>query len=484
LWEYSLDDRYNYTIGVNPTTYQWSSDLDTMAKAILTCGLGFGDEGKGTVVDALVDHTKADLVVRFNGGAQAAHNVVRNNGAHHSFHQYGSGSFSGCSTLLSKYMLVNPRYALKEWRVLSTQLMPSAWPKLYVDEEAVITTPWHVALNRCRESARRNNPHGSCGMGIGETMRWLRAYEATGDTMPPLRVKDLKLSYNDLCDTLEPLREVLKSEADAVLHGYAKSGNSSDYCDVFKLREFPDIVSELQAFAKLAVILPHSETVDLVAHSDSVFEASQGVLLDEDYGFHPYTTWSHCTLKNAEELVKEAGVQVTQRLGIIRTYMTRHGPGPFPGELPNSARQYFPEHHNADNAWQHDWRVGVSDFAAWKYALDAVALDGHGHAVDSLAITHVDRCKDIVCWPILTEDHYRSAAIRLSDHLHDPTNFTERENLTERLMGAKFEPDTISLGTHPTLVSFIEDRLGLPAILTSHGPKTGDKVFFPGYAAS
>ena len=68
--------------------------------------LGFGDSGKGTMIDYLARRHEADMVVRFNGGPQAGHNVVLPDGRHHTFSQFGSGSFvPGVRTLLSHYML-------------------------------------------------------------------------------------------------------------------------------------------------------------------------------------------------------------------------------------------------------------------------------------------------------------------------------------------------------------------------------------------
>ncbi|PIY21026.1 MAG: adenylosuccinate synthetase, partial [Deltaproteobacteria bacterium CG_4_10_14_3_um_filter_60_8] len=64
-----------------------------------------------------------------------------------------------------------------------------------------------------------------------------------------------------------------------------------------------------------------------------VLEGAQGVLLDEDFGFHPYTTWSRTTFAHADELLDEVGFEGARvRLGVLRTYGVRHGPGPFPSE--------------------------------------------------------------------------------------------------------------------------------------------------------
>src|SRR5579864_7866772 len=89
-----------------------------MSKVFLVQGLGYGDEGKGSIVDYLVRQEKAPLVVRFNGGAQAAHNVVTDDGRHHTFTQFGSGTFAGARTFLSRFMIVNPFTLLTEAKAL------------------------------------------------------------------------------------------------------------------------------------------------------------------------------------------------------------------------------------------------------------------------------------------------------------------------------------------------------------------------------
>jgi adenylosuccinate synthase len=96
--------------------------------------------------------------------------------------------------------------------------------------------------------------------------------------------------------------------------------------------------------------------------------------------FHPYTTWSTTTFANAETLLAEAG-QAAVRLGVIRCYMTRHGPGPFVTEDPTLE---FPEPHNRHGAWQGAFRTGHPDVVALRYAVEVAG------GVDAVALTHLD----------------------------------------------------------------------------------------------
>ena len=172
---------------------------------VIVVDLGYGDAGKGTVVDWLCSRpgsgTRAPglglpgsrTVVRFNGGAQAAHNVVTPDGRHHTFAQFGSGTFTpGVRTHLSRFMLVDPLALAAEAAHLAAAGVADALDRLTVDRDALLTTPYHRAANRARELARGAGRHGSCGMGIGETARYALDYPAdaprAGDCDAPRRL--------------------------------------------------------------------------------------------------------------------------------------------------------------------------------------------------------------------------------------------------------------------------------------------------------
>src|SRR3954467_7607322 len=79
-----------------------------MREHVIVVDLGYGDAGKGTVVDWLCTQGPVQAVVRFNGGGQAAHNVVLPDGRHHTFAQFGSGTLRGVPTHLSRFVVVDP----------------------------------------------------------------------------------------------------------------------------------------------------------------------------------------------------------------------------------------------------------------------------------------------------------------------------------------------------------------------------------------
>jgi adenylosuccinate synthase len=140
-------------------------------------GLGFGDCGKGHFIDALTRRWQAHTVVRFNGGAQAGHNVVTPAQAnapsrHHTFTQFGAGTFvPGVRTVLVDPMIIHPTALLVEAEVLSGTGVNDALSRLTIDAQCRITTPFHQAAGRLRELLRGAAAHGTCGVGLGETVR-------------------------------------------------------------------------------------------------------------------------------------------------------------------------------------------------------------------------------------------------------------------------------------------------------------------------
>ena len=247
----------------------------------LITDLGFGDSGKGTLTDTLVERLGAGWVVRFNGGAQAGHNVVLADGRHHTFSQFGAATFQpGVRTFLSRYMVIHPGGLLEEARALSKKGVPDAMERLHIDPEARVITPFHQAANRLREVLRGEARHGSCGLGVGETMHHSLEYSGEG-----VVARDLA-DPSDLERKLARIQQRYWSEfrpwrRELAEHPLAKSEletlESAEATELF-------LAQALAVAGRVGEERPRSGVV--------VFEGAQGVLLDEWRGFHPYTTWS------------------------------------------------------------------------------------------------------------------------------------------------------------------------------------------------
>jgi adenylosuccinate synthase len=334
-----------------------------MTNVIMVAGLGFGDEGKGTVVEALVDRWKAPLVVRFNGGAQCAHNVVDIDGRHHTFAQFGCGTLLGARTFLSHKVLVDPLALVNEATHLHEIGVRDPMSMLTIDRDAPVITPYHKLANRKREQARGGLIHGSCGMGIGETR-----VDATENPAEYLRV-------GDLFDR-DRLQRGLARARDRVC---AEFGPDESFdCAM----EFGEVMWRIWALANRL----RGQVVDrtwlegeLERNDTTVFEGAQGVLLDQSWGFQPHTTWSDTTFRWADELIAGTDVEV-ERIGVTRAYLTRHGAGPMPTERDMD----LAEPHN-DGGFAGHFRTGILDLNLLDYAVKV--CDG----IDALAVTHLDR---------------------------------------------------------------------------------------------
>src|SRR5215216_4633818 len=358
-----------------------------MRHAFLTVDLGFGDAGKGSIVDFLTRAHGAHTVVRYNGGAQAAHRVVTAgpNPREHIFAQFGSGTLAGAATHLSRFMLLDPLAMQAEEQHLQALGVADAFERTTIDERALVITPFQRAANRLKELARGDGRHGSCGMGIGETMIDYLEYGQRVLFAGDLRRPDV------LRAKLHFLREINLAKIEALLPYLPDSDEAAREQSPLRDPDWPDwLIEEYRAFAQQARIVPSAYLHGILRRPGAViFEGAQGVLLDEWQGFHPYTTWSTTTLENAEYLLDEAGYTGDlTRIGITRAYATRHGAGPLVTEDAALTRA-LPDASNGFGAWQRGFRVGWLDMVMLKYALD---LTGR---LDQLAVTCLDRLAEL-----------------------------------------------------------------------------------------
>jgi adenylosuccinate synthase len=351
-----------------------------MKRAIITVGLGFGDEGKGATVDFLARRLGADLVVRYCGGSQAGHNVQLPDGRRHTFSQFGAASLiegARPRTYLGPNMIIDPPALRREADHLSELGVDDPLPLLTVHPRCLVTTHWHQALNRLRELSRGAGRHGSCGQGIGEARRyWLdhgedAVFAADLGDRHALRAK-LELLRQRALLQVQELVERVPEEAlgDFDLWSVSTEAVAADLGDA------------MQGVA-LSPEVPACET--------AIFEGAQGVLLDEYRGFHPYTTWSTVTAHHAWEMVEQMQADAVAVLGITRAYTTRHGEGPLPTWSEGlTARLLDPG--NPINPWQGRLRCGWLDLPLLRYAAAATG------PLDGIVVNHLDQVQGAESW--------------------------------------------------------------------------------------
>lgn len=425
----------------------------SVRQAHIVVDLGFGDGGKGTLTDLLVRRTGAELVVRFNGGAQAGHTVVTDDGRAHTFSQLGAGTFvPGVRSHLSRHTLVHPGGLLEEARILAEKGVVDALTRLSISPRALIITPFQQAANRLRELARGEGRHGSCGLGIGETAEDALLYpeEAirAADLLRPatLLPRLLRLQQRKWQTFASARRELIRHPQGVLEMAVLESAEA--------------VPRWLEMVARMVEAVRIEE---VRWEGNVVFEGAQGVLLDEWRGFHPHTTWSTCTHQNALELLNGWDGEVV-KWGVTRSYATRHGAGPFPTEDPELR---LPEPHNAVGPWQGGFRQGWLDLSLLRYAVRAC------EGIDALAVTHLDRVGP--GWKV------NAGYPRLPEEFGGPDSpaLGVRGDLgyQERLGSALSEAAPHYRDVSPDqLRDQLETALEAPVRVESWGPRAGDKV--------
>lgn len=443
-----------------------------MSHVILTVDLGFGDAGKGSVVDYLARAHGAHTVVRYNGGAQAAHRVVEAGagGREHVFSQLGSGALAGAATHLSRFMLLDPAALLAEAAHLEGLGVADPLGRATVDAGALVITPFGRAINRLRELARGDGRHGSCGVGVGETaadhLRHGARVLFAGDLADPGAVAR-KLAF---------LRAVALEKLAALRPALPDTPAVERELEPLLDPGLPGWLAGVYAeFVGRAQVVPGEHLGAILRRPGAViFEGAQGALLDEWRGFHPYTTWSTTTLANADLLLAEAGhAGPTTRLGITRAYATRHGAGPLPTEDAALAAA-LPDARNGANPWQRGFRVGWLDLVLLRYARAIVG------PLDALALTCVDR---VAALPeLLVCGEYSSDGGTIGGLAPSPGRSLEHQERLTALL-ARCRPRLRRLDSTEGLASLLAAELGAPVGLVSAGPTAADKVVLAGLGA-
>ncbi len=476
-------------------------------------GLGFGDEGKGSIVDSLAQHTGVQVIVRATGGPQAAHNVHREPFPHHCFHQLGSGMLlPGRMTMLTGEMLISPEHLLLERSDLSAKLGHAGFSSssIMVDTSLQVITPWHTWLSQWNNwHTPPSCRHGSCGFGVG-----LAREIALKRPDMVIRVRDLQEP-----DTYREKTMLLARCVHDLAHQLGDPGDSWEKLPLVHkpghhlLWQDGDHCKQVaNSFRKACLLAPPEFFLDflkpdakqerngiLPADHRVIFEGAQGVMLDEDYGLHPFTTWSRVTDRPLYDLLERAGWSHTNlddprnllNLGVTRSVTTRHGHGPMPGEsrddvLRGSRAKWheFENNHAEADYLQGSFRWGWLDLALLRYAANTAMRNLSG-----LVVTHMDMGGDYD-FQILDSgvDEDLTAIVNQHVDLQSPEALAERAALSERLLlgwpsgmpvfaGIAHQKLLGSL-EHMNVWDRVDDGRTFPIMGTSFGPRPRDKYWF------
>jgi adenylosuccinate synthase len=443
-------------------------------QAYAVIDLGFGDSGKGTIVDYLVRKTGSNLVIRFNGGAQAGHNVVTPDGRHHCFSQFGSGTFvEGVRTLLTKDVAIHPLALVKEASRLKEAGVSDAMERLIVDEGCPVITPYHQALNCLKELSRGAGAHGSCGVGYGETVSHMRSTNSKYGYFIAWNLKHPSTSH------LEEIRLELLREAEALYRPTSALDTWGKWYDLLSDKENSAVISQMfhEVGKKLDFACSENdEAFEYVQNAKTpIFEGAQGVLIDEKWGFAPYNTWSDVTGSRIyDQFGLHPGDGSITTIGVVRAFPTRHGAGPFPTEFKEADHNDGTQianivDHNVHNKWQGHLRTGYFDGVLNRYAIQACRINNF--PISALAVTHLDQLKGLKLWrhcELYDIDDLKPVDAEMLMWAND----YDRTDMASRVKPfyVETEPDEHNVMRH------IESYADVPVVIKSTGPTASDKV--------
>lgn len=358
-------------------------------KAVI--GANWGDEGKGMMTDYFAHEAikkgEKCIVVCTNGGAQRGHTVETSDGIRHVFHHFGSGTIAGTSTYLSHNYIVNPMEFRREYQELE-QL--GIKPVVYVHPSCLWTCPFDMIINQIVEESRGENKHGSCGMGIWET---ICRYKMESISSTVSFVKN-----NSCLDLVERLKQYRDIKLPARLQEYGITEVPDKWKVIINSGGLIEhYIDDFQFFFDHVEITGYAMLNDF---DSIVFENGQGLLLDYDEN-EKHSTPSHTGLQNVKEIleigiIKEFNLEVCY---VTRSYLTRHGAGPFSGECKKEdINSSMVDETNVPNPFQGTLRYGKLDYnELFKRCEKDFDRYGTPDWSMSLAITHLNEydCPDI-----------------------------------------------------------------------------------------
>jgi adenylosuccinate synthase len=413
---------------------------------IVIVGAQWGDEGKGKITDLLAE--PADVVVRFQGGNNAGHTIVRD-GEEFKFHLIPSGIlYPGKACVIGNGVVIDPGVLIEELEGLRRRRIdPSG---LRVSANAHLIMPYHVLLDTAGEAKLGK-------LEIGTTKRGIGPCYADKAARLGIRVQDLldaKILRKKIMAAMEPKQQMLRPFAKdprldlhAMTEEYLRYGHRLE----------PHIADTA-----------HLCWTALDANRIVIFEGAQGTMLDLDHGTYPFVTSSNPVAGSAAVGAGVGPADIDEVWGVAKAYATRVGAGPFPTELDDDLGALIRERGGERGTTTgRDRRTGWLDLVALRYATRLNTLS-------ALAITKLDVLAGID--PLRVAVRYRSSEGAVLDEFPYHQSILHGASAEyEELPG--FEEDIgacRSLADLPQqardYLSFLESQLGVPIRLVGVGP--------------
>ncbi len=426
---------------------------------IVIVGAQWGDEGKGKVTDLLAEH--AEMVVRFQGGNNAGHTIVRD-GDEFKFHLIPSGIlYPGKTCVIGNGVVIDPSVLIDELDGLRRRRVDVAG--LRISANAHLIMPYHVMLDTAGEAKLGK-------LEIGTTKRGIGPCYADKAARLGIRVQDLldaKILRKKIMAALEPKKQMLRPFAKhprldlhAMTEEYLRYGHRLE----------PYIADTA-----------HLCWQALDADRTVIFEGAQGSLLDLDHGTYPFVTSSNPVAGAACVGAGVGPADIDEVWGVAKAYATRVGSGPFPTELDDDLGALIRERGGERGTTTgRDRRTGWLDLVALRYAARLNRLS-------ALAVTKLDVLAGFD--PLRIAVRYRSSeGAVLEDFPYHQSILHGAAAEYEELPGFDKEIGDCRSGDDlPTqardYLAYIEQRVGVPIRLVGVGPGR-DQVIWMGEGAA
>ena len=419
---------------------------------VVVVGAQWGDEGKGKIVDWL--SSRADVVVRFQGGHNAGHTLVID-GVTYRLSLLPSGVVRpGKLSLLGNGVLVDPWALLAEIDTIAEQGVAVTPETLKVSESAALILPLHGRVDRAREAVRGGRSIGTTGRGIGP------AYE---DKVARRAVR--------VCDLATP--DALAERVAALLdhHNASLRGLGAEEVAADELTEaLAEVAPRILPFAA-----PVWRLLDRARRGGSriLFEGAQGAMLDIDHGTYPYVTSSNTVAATAAVGSGIGPGAIDYVLGITKAYTTRVGRGPFPTELDDAIGRGLGERGR-----EFGTVTGRARRCGWFDAVlvrQAITISG----IDGIALTKLDVLDGLaeikVCVGYRLDDARLDRLPAASAQQAAVTPIYESlEGWSESTRGARSWAELPA--TAIKYIRRIEDLIGAPVALLSTSPERDDTI--------
>ncbi len=418
---------------------------------VTVIGAQWGDEGKGKIVDWLA--SRADAVVRFQGGHNAGHTLVVGNTTY-KLSLLPSGIVTGTLSLIGNGVVLDP-WALKaEVEKLTAQGVSITRENFAIADNCPLILPIHCDLDQLREAAAGKGKIGTTGRGIGP------AYE---DKVGRRAIRVCDLAH---LDSLEPQLDRLCAHHDALRAGFNEPA-------VDRAR----LLSDLREIAPF--VLQYAEPVwkrlnDVrKGNSRILFEGAQGVLLDVDHGTYPFVTSSNTVSGTAASGSGLGPSSTGFVLGIVKAYTTRVGSGPFPTELDDDNGQRLGERgHEFGTVTGRQRRCGWFDAVLVR---QSCAISG----VTGVALTKLDVLDGFEKVKICTGYKLRGEVLDyLPAHAADQAEvepiYEEMDGWSETTAGARSWADLPAQAIK--YIRRVEELIDTPVALVSTSPERDDTI--------